>query len=273
MDLKERKERAKNILEGLYRGNYVETIYNTLNEKHQKQGWVLKSGIWSPWFFNLRPVGANPSIVADIAYVMNHMIREEVPKLTQIVGIEMAGVPLVSSIGTAQGPGCELIPYGYTRPLPQGYGKPRNPEEAKKVLSEMKADYGYGGKEVVEGRFEDGDNICITDDMVTNFGSKLIAKLIIEYEMERRGVIGVSIDHVAVVLDREQGAEEEAKKHGMYLHSLIKFKSEGLGWLKEIMPPQEYELLSGYQENPEKYQDEGLQKRVIEEANKLRGGN
>lgn len=267
MQTAEKQERAKNILLDLYRGGFVETIYNTQNEKHQKEGWILKSGIWSPWYFNLRPVGACPKLVSDIAFVMNHMIRDEVPNLDQMLGIEMAGVPLVSAIATARGPGCQLISYSYTRALP-GAIKPRKPEDAKRMLEEMDIEFGYGGKNLVEGRFQQGDVVCITDDMVTSFGSKLIAKLFLKYELKGRGIEGITADHVAVVLDREQGAEEEATRQGMHLYSLIRFKTDGLGWLKDIMAPQEHDLISRYQEDPEGVSQE--KDKALEEAKKFR---
>jgi orotate phosphoribosyltransferase len=268
MELKEKQERARKILEGLYHLGYVETIYNTEKERHQKEGWTLKNGSWSPWYFNLRPVGASPRVVSDIAYAMNHMIREEVPGVTQIVGVEMAGVPLVSAIGTATD--CEFIPYAYTRPLKT---KARTVEDARRTLADLRGDRPtYGGKELVEGRFKDGDVVCITDDMVTNFASKAIARMILECDLEGRGVGNVDITHAAVVLDREQGAAEEAKKYGMSLHALIKFKTDGLGWLKEVMIPEEYQLITDFQEDPNKYQDKGLQEKVLAEAKRLRGG-
>lgn len=277
MQLKEREEKAKTILIDLYRNGFIETIYNTGNKEHQKKGWTLKSGAWSPWYFNLRPVGACPKIVSDITYAMNHMVRDEVPDLSQIVGIEMAGVPLVSAISTASGPGCELIPYSYTRAIPGG--KPRTPAEAKKTLSKLKVDFGYGGKELVEGRFENGESLCIIDDMVTDFGSKLIAKYIVEYELERRGIKNVKIEHVAVVLDREQGAKKAAEEHQMHLHPLIKFKTFGLDWLRDIMMPEEWKLINDYQQNPEKYMDhanrdndaEKLRMEALENAKIFRG--
>ncbi len=268
MQEQEKTEIAKNVLRDLYRKGFIETIYNTENKYFQENGWTLKSGIWSPWYFNLRPVGACPKTVSDIAYVMNHMIRDNVPNLTQIVGIEMAGVPLVSAIATTHGPGCEFIKYSYTRPLPGE--KLTNPDQVKEKLAQMKVDFGYGGKELVEGRFEPGENLCILDDMVTNFGSKLITKYILEYELERRKVENVNVDHVAVVLDREQGAEEAAKEYGMHLHSLIKFKTFGLDWLKDIMISQEYNLLVDYQKDPKRYGPE-LKQKVLEEAAKYRG--
>ena len=98
-----RQEFAERVLKDLYNHGFIETLYNTEDKKHQREGWELKNGSWSPWYFNLRPVGAIPRVVSDIAYVMNHMIRDEVPDLDQIAGIEMAGVPLVSAIGTASG--------------------------------------------------------------------------------------------------------------------------------------------------------------------------
>lgn len=271
MDSVERQERAKEILLDLYSYGFIETIFNTPSEKH-KEGWTLKNGLWSPWYLNLRPLGSCPELVHDIAYVMNHLVRDSVPGLDQIMGIEMAGIPLVSAIAIANGPGCQLIPYSYTRPLP-GEKKPRTPDEAKKILEEMNIEFGYGGKELVEGRFEDGQRICIVDDMVTDLGSKLIARRLLEYELKGRGVKNISIDHVAVVLDREQGGEEEARKYNMNLHSLIKFKTFGLNWLRDTMTPQEHSLISSYQENPKLYQgtDNELKQRASEEARKYRG--
>jgi orotate phosphoribosyltransferase len=271
MDATEKQERARLILQDLYRDGFVETIYNTQTKKHATEGWTLKNGSWSPWFLNLRPIGARPRLVSDIAYVMNHMVREEVPGLSQIMGIEMAGVPLVSAIGTASGPGCQLIRYSYTRPM-QGE-KLRNPDQARERLEKMRIDFGYGGKELVEGRFEDGEHICIVDDMVTDLGSKLIAKCQLEYELKGRGVRDVKVEHVTVVLDREQGGEEEARKHGMNLHSLIKFKTFGLEWLRDAMIPQEHQLITNFQTNPKIYQgpDNELKQRALEEAREFRG--
>ncbi len=267
MDKKEKQKIAKKILEDIYLNGYIETIYNTPDMLHRQQGWIMKSGLWSPWYFNVRPVGSTPGIVAKIGYAMNHLLREEIPDLTQIVAVEMCGVPLASVVGTAYGDGTELIPYAYTRPLPGP--KVRNLEEAQKILSKFKGDvHGYGGKKLVEGRFKDNDVLCIVDDVVTSFESKLIARLITKYEIERQGIKDVSVDHVAVVMDREQGAEEEAKKHNMQLHALIRFKSEGLDWVKDIMHPKDYEIIADYLKDPDKYQDPDFRKRVLHEATK-----
>ena len=159
-----------------------------------------------------------------------------------------------------------LIPYGYTRPLKQ---KVRTPEEAVQLLGQGDV-HGYGEKDLVEGRFKDGERICIVDDMVTDFASKLIARYIIEHELDGRGIKNFFVEHVAVVLDREQGAEAEAAKYCMQMHSLIKFKTDGLVWLKDIMRPQEYALINYFVNDPKRFQDKTLQQRVLEEAAQMR---
>lgn len=271
MPIEKREEQARGILTRLYEEGFVETIYNSQHPKHQREGWTLKNGMWSPWYLNLRPIGASPKLVTDIALAMNQMICEEFGGLDQLIGIEMAGVPLVAAIATVSGPRTQLMRYSYTRPLAE---KIRTPDELKAKMQGTETLYGYGEKELVEGRFRDGESICLVDDMVTNFGSKLIAKMLTEYELKKRGVKDYKIEHAVVVLDREMGAEEEAGKENMQLRSLIKFKTKGLDWLKDRMHPEEHELLTDYQEHPEKYsyaKGKEMREEVIRRALKARG--
>jgi orotate phosphoribosyltransferase len=251
----EKEEIARDLAPRLYEGQFIETIYNARDEKKRKNGWLLKSGPWSPWFLNLRPIGDEPRLLADIGYALALVFENEMPECNKIVGVEMAGIPIAvaTSIVNLERRGFEL-PFCYTRPLP---GKARTPEEAEEMLKT------YGGKELVEGRINSGENLAIWDDMVTNFGSKEIARSIVMYEVGRKGLKDVKCDHAAVLLDREQGAEEQAKKLGRKLHSVIPFKTKGLGWLKDVMDTREFELITDYQGNVMKYQDEEVQKRVL----------
>ena len=245
MKLEERDAVARGILLDTYKEGFFETIFNTTDES-KVGGWTLKSGRKSPVYFNLRPIASSPELVRKISHAMNLMIQEEVPGLDQLVGIEMAGVPLVAAIATAEGEDCRLMPYTFTRPIP-GNRKPRTPEAAVEMVAELKKDpFVYGGKELVEGRFKDGQVLCITDDMVTNFGSKAIARTLIEYELGRRGVTGYDLSHVAVVLDREEGAAAQAQEYGMHLHALIPLKTKGLDWLSDVMVPEEHAMLVQY---------------------------
>ena len=74
--MRDKQERAKNILLDLYRYGFVETIFNTQDPKHF-DGWTLKNGSWSPWYLNLRPIGSEPRLLNNIGYTMNLMLQEE----------------------------------------------------------------------------------------------------------------------------------------------------------------------------------------------------
>ncbi len=103
----------------------------------------------------------------------------------------------------------------------------------------------------MEGEIKEGDEFIAVDDIVTKFDSKLLAIKQLEIEAKKRKC-NVKCRHVAVVIDRQQGAEEIAKQHGIKLHSLIKFK-EAIEWIKDFMEEKEYEIIVDYLENPEKY--------------------
>ncbi len=76
----------------------------------------------------------------------------------------------------------------------------------------------------------------------------------------------VKVKTVVVLVDREQGAGKHADENGYKLVSLIPFKSKALEWLKDKMHPKEHEVISEYLENSDKFQDEGIQKKLMELA-------
>ena len=256
----------------LHKDVYIETIFNARDTKNSEEGWHLKKkkyrpdGDWSPWFLNLRPIGDSPKLLYDVGYALGLMFEKEMPECNKILGVEMAGIPIATatSMASLETRGVEL-PFTYTRPLEK---KPRSPEEALNILKEMK-DAGlltkYGEKNLVEGRLNAGDNIAIWDDMVTNLGSKLIARLILLFEAERLGV-DVECYHAAALLDREQGAVEEGIEHDrsvydpkpqkIYMHTIIPWKKRGLDICKGQMQPEEYELISDYSRDEAKYQSD-----------------
>jgi orotate phosphoribosyltransferase/uridine monophosphate synthetase len=73
---------------------------------------------------------------------------------------------------------------------------------------------GDGGQAKIEGRFKEGENVLIIDDLVTTGGS-LIETLEI---LKNAGLVA----HDAIVLvDRGQGAVERLKRHGLHLVPLL----------------------------------------------------
>jgi orotate phosphoribosyltransferase len=213
--LQEKKQVGKEITEALYENGMIKTWW-----RDKSEGWKLVSGIWSPFYINLRPIASYPNsreILTKVGTVMGDMIKEECPEVNKIVGIANAGIPIATAITFTSG-----IPMCYTRKL-EGV---KNIEQLESKIKE------YGEHSLVEGELNNGDVISLVDDLVTRFDSKYIGERQVEYEAEKRN-ISVTCKHVNVLLDREQGASERAKELGMSLHSLIPFKSEGLWWLRD----------------------------------------
>jgi len=221
--------------------------------RDEPKGWKLHSGIWSPFYIQLRAISSQPNsqeILHRVGEAMGKMIKNEVAEVSKIVGVAMAGIPIATAITM-----CTGIPSCYTRSIPEI----RKLKDVDEVIKKLKKT--YGEPRLVEGDIVEGDNLVIVDDLVTDFESKLIAKAFIEYETTKRG-IEVTCKNVAVLFDREQGADINAKKAGMKLFSLIPFKSKAIGWLRERLSQKEYEVIVDYLDAPEKYQNDEIQKEL-----------
>ncbi len=202
------------------------------------KGWKLVSGMWSPFYVNLRflpSVKNAKEILSLIGREMGCLIKREFPEVTKIVGVAMAGVPIAIAITLETG-----IPCCYTRKLPV-----KNLEELENFLKS------YGEHALVEGNLDDGESIVIVDDLVTTFESKLIAIEQVRREAKRRGV-NIKIEGVAVVIDREQKvngktAKEIAREKGYKLVSLLSFKRIIIYMKSQnLITPQTYERILQY---------------------------
>jgi len=251
MDWPEEKEQAgKEIIETLYGNGMIKTWY-----RDKPEGWTLVSGIWSPFYIQLRPIGSfsnSTYLLGSVGKVMGRMIINECPDVNKIVGVAAAGVPIATAITLK-----ERIPMCYTRKL-----------EGVKTVEQFEARIKeYGEHALVEGELNEEDTLAIVDDLVTKFDSKLIAKKQVEYEAQKRNVSVICKD-VAVLFDREQGAEQRARDLGMNLHSVIPFKSKGIDWLRGKMSEEECRVIADYLSNDKKYQDKEVQKQLIQSTQK-----
>ncbi len=153
----------KNLLEEFYERGLIKTWY-----KDNPEGWKLISGLWSPFYINLRDLPSYPEIFREVTYELGKMVKES--KVDKIVGIASAGVPIASAIGYEYG-----LPVLYTRKL-EGV---RKFEELERKIRE------YGAHRLVEGRMENGDDLGLVDDLITKADSKLIARAQVLYEAEK----------------------------------------------------------------------------------------
>jgi len=214
----------KEIFIELYKKGLIKTL------KDKPEGWKLVSGIWSPFYIQLRLLPSHPDLLNEIGNLLGKKIRGCGNKL---LGIAMAGIPIATAISLHYN-----MPMCYTRKI-----------SGVKSIQEIEK---YGEHSLVEGEIKEGDEFIAIDDIVTKFDSKLMAIKQLEMEAEKREC-KIKCKHVAVVIDRQQGAEKIAKQHGIELHSLIKFK-DAMKWIKDFMSEKEYEIIVDYLEKQEKNQ-------------------
>jgi len=247
MSWQEEKNRlGQEIIRGLYEKGMILTWY-----RDKPEGWKLVSGLWSPFYIQLRPTSSHPDLYKQIGQAISGILENEAGYKSdghRVVGIAMAGIPIANAVTLSSG-----IPSLWTRKL-EGVNKVEDLEMYIKH---------HGQHALVEGEMEDGDRLALVDDLVTKFDSKLLAKRQVEYEARNRG-INVTCDDVVVLFDREQGAYERAEEVGMKLHALIPFASKGLGWLEEVLHPDEHGTITDYLRDAEPYQDPGRQRELRE---------
>ncbi|NWF96350.1 MAG: hypothetical protein HXY34_09430 [Candidatus Thorarchaeota archaeon] len=216
----------RSIMAGIYANRMLLTA-----ERDRPEGWKLVSGLWSPFYIQLRLLSSYPEILKLAGTAIAETIREQAPEVNRLVGIAFAGVPIATAASIASG-----IPACHTRKV---LGV-RNEADMQKALAE------YGQHSLVEGVMEDGDSICLVDDLVTGLESKLVARSQVLAEVKQRGLSDVRCENVAVIIDRQQGAEQKAKEANLRLHSIIRFVDEGLPMLRDVMTPSEYKLIEDY---------------------------
>jgi len=239
---------ARKIVNELYEKGMILTW---MSDPTHPGGWKLKSGLWSPFYINLRLLPSHPMLMKTVGLAMSVMIQEECGHLDRLVGVAMAGIPIADVISYQAN-----IPSCYTRKL-----------ENVNTLDDLEvAIKKYGSHSIIEGVLENNDKIAIVDDLVTKFDSKLIAFQQVYHEIANRKLTGMECKEVLVLFDREQGAVDEARSHKKNLRALIPFKSKGLQWLKDSFSEIEHDVISGYLDNPDKYQDESTIKDLEELA-------
>lgn len=203
--------------------------------RDKPEGWTLHSGLWSPFYIQLRILSSFPKTLKKIGQALGTLIMEEAPHINRLVGIAFAGIPIATATSISTG-----IPACHTRKI---LGV-RNEQELEDAISK------YGQHSLIEGDVLDGDAICLVDDLVTGMESKLVARGQVLSELQKRGITEFTVDDIAVVVDRQQGAGQRANELKINLYALIDLVDEGLPLIRDKMTEEEFRMVSDYLSNP-----------------------
>jgi orotate phosphoribosyltransferase len=142
---------------------------------------ILASGAKSTYYIDVKTAVTNPELLSAIAEKVSQEYEFDV-----IAGVAVGGVPLAVATSLASGK-----PYAIIRASEKNHGK----------------------KELIIGEVR-GKNVLLIEDVTTSGGSGL-------YGVETLRAAGADADRVITVVDREQGARDMLKNHGIGLIPLV----------------------------------------------------
>lgn len=138
---------------------------------------VLRGGATSSFYWDKYRFESDPSVLKHIAIELVKLLP---PEVERIAGLEMGAIPLATAISLQTG-----VPALFVRKVPKQFGT----------------------KNLVEGGFTAGDRAVIVEDVVTS-GGQICESLLALREL------GIVVQDVIAVIDREQGGRAAVEKLG-----------------------------------------------------------
>lgn len=154
---------------------------------------VLSSGKRSKYYLDKWLFETDPRLLGEIAKALASLLPSPPPD--RLAGVELGGVPLAAALSLETG-----IPYLIVR------------RQAKE----------YGTAKEVEGRMAEGERVVLVEDVLTTASQAISAA-------QRLTKLGLKVERILYVIDREEGADTNIMQAGFRPAALFKKSDLGVG--------------------------------------------
>jgi orotate phosphoribosyltransferase len=151
---------------------------------------VLRSGKRSRYYLDKYRFETRPDLLAELGERIAGAVREHDPEADRLAAPVLGGVVLAASASLVSG-----LPFLMIR------------DAAKE----------YGTANRIEGPFEEGESVCLVEDVVTSGGALLEA-------VEAVRDAGLVVRTAVCVVDREEGGADALARHAVRLRPLFRVK-------------------------------------------------
>ena len=155
---------------------------------------VLRSGRRSRYYLDKYRFETRPDLLGPLGELIAEAVHEFEPEASRLAGPELGAVALAAAASLSSG-----LPFLIVR------------KEAKE----------YGTANRLEGVAEEGELVCLVEDVVTSGGAAIGA-------IEALREAGLKVGTAVCVLDREEGGADELARIGVRLRPLF--------WASELLP-------------------------------------
>jgi len=148
---------------------------------------VLRSGRRSPYYLDKYRFETRPELLRELGDRIWARVQDADPDAVRLAGPELGAVALAASASLASG-----LPFVIVR-------------------AQTKA-YGTGNR--LEGAFEEGETVCLVEDVVTSGGAAVEA-------VQALREAGLRVRTAVCVVDREEGGVDQLARHAVRLWPLF----------------------------------------------------
>jgi len=145
---------------------------------------VLRSGKVSSFYWDKYRFESNPGLLSVVVNELQKLLPASFDKLA---GLELGGIPLATGLSLKTGKPCLYI---------------------------RKTAKTYGTCNLVEGGFQKGETVVVVEDVITTAGQVCAS-------VRQMRQVGLIVQHVVCVIDRQQGGREKLKNIGCSLVSVF----------------------------------------------------